>query len=343
VSCVDALAQIKPIRIVRGAVSAMLFSGASWFSCNAKVLMNNLRFLVSLITKDNDFQLEQAASAQAAADKLGVEVEIIYADNDAITQSTQLLRAIQADVTARPNGIVVEPSGGTAFPQVAQAAVKANIAWGVLNREADYISSLRQSAKVPVFSVTSDHKEIGRIQSRQFAALMPAGGGLLYIQGPSETSAAKDRTTGMQMSLPPEIQVTSLRARWTEESAQRAVESWLRLTTSQKVQIDVVGAQNDQMALGARKAFEQIADVVEKERWLTLPFTGVDGVPKTGQSWVRSGLLKSTVIVPTQAGQALTMLVDAIENGLKPPERSYTTPESFPPVEKLHARSSVRS
>ena len=305
--------------------------------------MNTLRFLVSLITKENDFQLEQAASAQAAADKLGVQVDILFAENDAITQSTQLLRAIQAEPSARPNGVIVEPAGGTAFPQVAQAAVKANIAWAVLNREADYISSLRQSAKVPVFSVSSDHKEIGRIQSRQFAALMPAGGGLLYIQGPSETSAAKDRTTGMQMSLPPEIQVTSLRARWTEESAQRAVESWLRLTTSQKVQIDVVGAQNDQMAMGARKAFEQISDSMDKDRWLSLPFTGVDGVPKTGQAWVRSGLLKATVIVPTQTGQALTMVVDAIENGLKPSERSYTTPESFPPLEKLNPRTPIRS
>jgi hypothetical protein len=29
--------------------------------------MNKLRFLLSLITKDNDYQLEQAASGQSAA------------------------------------------------------------------------------------------------------------------------------------------------------------------------------------------------------------------------------------------------------------------------------------
>jgi ribose transport system substrate-binding protein len=299
--------------------------------------MSNLRFLLSLITKENDYQLEQAASAQTAADTLGVDLEILYADNDAITQSTQLLRAIQGDPAARPNAIIVEPTGGTAFPQVGQAAVKAGIGWAVLNREADYISTLRQSAKVPVFSVSSDHKEIGRIQGRQFAALLPAGGGVLYIQGPSETSAAKDRTTGMQMCIPPEIHITSLRARWTEESAQRATESWLRLNTTQKVQIDLVAAQNDQMAMGARKAFEQVKDLVDRERWLSLPFTGVDGVPRTGQAWVRSALLAATIIVPTQAGQAVTMLAEALQNAAKPPERSFTMPESFPPLEKLHA------
>ena len=300
--------------------------------------MNKLRFLLSLITKDNDYQLEQAASGQSAAQQHGVELQILYADNDAITQSTQLLRAIQSDPSARPSAIIVEPTGGTAFPQVGQAAVKANIGWAVLNREADYISSLRQSARVPVFSISSDHREIGRIQGRQFAALLPAGGGVLYIQGPSETSAAKDRTTGMQMSVPPEIHITSLRARWTEESAQRAVEGWLSLSTSQKAQIDMVAAQNDQMALGARKAFEQVSDLVDRERWLNLPFTGVDGVPKTGQAWARIGLLAATVIVPTQSAQAVSMLVEALQNGANPPERSFTVPESFPPLEKLSAQ-----
>ena len=56
--------------------------------------MTTLRFLVSLITKDNDYQMEQAADAKAAAAELDVEAQIIYANDDAITQSTQLLKAI---------------------------------------------------------------------------------------------------------------------------------------------------------------------------------------------------------------------------------------------------------
>jgi ribose transport system substrate-binding protein len=99
-----------------------------------------------------------------------------------------------------------------------------------------------------------------------------------------------------------------------------------------------VAAQNDQMALGARKAFEQVSDLVDRERWLNLPFTGVDGVPKTGQAWVRTGLLAATVIVPTQSAQAVSMLVEMLQNGANPPERSFTVPESFPPLEKLSAQ-----
>lgn len=297
--------------------------------------MSKLRFVVSLITKENDYQLEQAAAAQAVARKLGVDVQILYAEDDAVTQSTQLLKIVQGDPAARPHAIVFEPVGGTAFPQAAQAAVNANIGWAVLNREADYIPQLRKGSRIPIFSISSDHKEIGRIQGRQLAVLLPDGGAVLYIQGPSENSAARERTTGMQMTVPPGVQITSLRGRWTEESAQRAVESWLRLNTSNKVQIDVLAAQNDAMAVGARKAFEEITDLAEREKWIRIPYIGVDGLPKTGQTWVRIGSLTATVIVPTNTGQAISMLVEALQTKTNPPERSLTVPESFPPFEKL--------
>ena len=73
------------------------------------------------------------------ARKLTVDIQIVYADNDAINQSTQILKAIQAAPDDRPNAIVFEPVGGTAFPQVARAAVTAGIGWAVLNRDANYI------------------------------------------------------------------------------------------------------------------------------------------------------------------------------------------------------------
>jgi ribose transport system substrate-binding protein len=297
--------------------------------------MPNLRFVVSLITKANDYQVEQAAAAQAAAQKLGIGIQILYADDDAITQSTQLLKIIQAEPGQRPQAIIFEPVGGTAFPQVAQAAVSAKIGWAVLNREADYISQLRKSAQVPVFCLSSDHREIGRIQGRQFAALLPQGGAVLYITGPSETSAARDRTTGAQMTLPANVHLTTLRGRWTEESAQKSVESWLKLNVANKIQVDVIGAQNDLMAMGARRAFEAMANPAEREKWLALPFTGVDGLSKTGLAWVKSGQLAATVIVPTNTGQAIEMMAEALQTGRTVPERSTTVPESVPAVEKI--------
>ena len=55
--------------------------------------MKKMRFLVSLMTKNNDYQLEQAAAAQQAAAQWGVDLQVVFADNDPITQSTQVLKA----------------------------------------------------------------------------------------------------------------------------------------------------------------------------------------------------------------------------------------------------------
>ena len=300
--------------------------------------MKNLHILVSLTTKDNDYQVEQAQSAEQMARKLGAGIQIVYADNDAITQSTQILKAIQGDEEQRPGAVVFEPVGGTALPQVARAAATSGIGWAVLNRDASYIPELRKLSSAPIFAVSSDHLEIGRIQGRQFAALLPHGGSILYIQGPAENFAAKERTTGMQETKPTNIHFTLLRAQWTEESAQRAVRSWLKLSTSQKAAIDLIAAQDDSMTMGARKAFEELPNESERERWLKLPFTGCDGLPKTGEAWVRTGLLAATVFVPPNAGQAIEMIFDAIQNGKRPPERALTVPVSIPSLGQLKAR-----
>src|SRR5260370_19001474 len=115
--------------------------------------MKKLRFLVSLTPRENDYQLEQAAAAQDASRRLGADLEILYADNDAITQSTQILKAIQAAPELRPDAIVFEPVGGTSLPQVARTAVCAGISWAVLNREAEYLTYLRKTSHNPLFFI----------------------------------------------------------------------------------------------------------------------------------------------------------------------------------------------
>lgn len=297
---------------------------------------SRLRFLLSLITRENDYQREQAASALQSADRLGVDLEVIYADNDGVIQSQQLLKVIQSGTTSHPDGIMIEPAGATALPQVARAAAGAGIAWVVINREADYITEIRRSYSVPVFSVGADQQEVGNIQARQFRALLPKGGAVLYIQGPSTSTVSRDRAAGMLAAKPENIHVKVLKAgNWTEEGGHHAVTSWLRLSTSRKEHIDLVGCQNDLIATGARRAFQELAQGVAPN----LPFTGVDGLPKTGQQWVRSGALKATVVVPATTAPALNLLVTAIRTGSPPPDSKLVQPESFPVIERLSTSS----
>ena len=299
--------------------------------------------LVSLTTKDNDYQQEQAAAAEQTARRLGLDLQILYADNDAITQSQQLLKVIQSTSESRPDLIVFEPAGGTALPQVARAAAAAGMGWVVVNRDVEYIGDLRRTYRVPVFSVTSDHEEIGRIQGQQFGALLPNGGSVLYIQGPAESLAAKQRSAGMYETKPVNIQLKIMKAQWTEESSYKTVSSWLRLSTSHETHIDVVAAQDDSMAVGARKAFQDHTTGAARDRWLSLPYTGCDGLPKTGQAWVRSGLLAATVAIPPNTGQAIDMFVQATRTGTMPPERSTTAVSSFPSLETLASTQRERN
>jgi ribose transport system substrate-binding protein len=295
--------------------------------------MKRLNFLVSLTNNDNDYQQEQAAAAEKAGRRLGVDVKIIHANNDALAQSQQLLHYVQDSSVVRPDAILFEPAGGTAFPQVARAAAAAGIGWVVLNHEVDYILELRRTHKVPVFAISSDHEEVGKIQGKQFAALLPSGGSILYIEGPANSSAAKERTVGMNATKPANIQVKAMRANWTEDSAHKAVSSWLRLRTSQESHIDLVGAQDDSMAMGARKAFSEIPEG-ERARWMKIPITGCDGMPKTGQAWVRNGTLAATIFIRPNTDLAIEMLVEAFK-GAALPERKTTEPESVPSLAEL--------
>ena len=80
--------------------------------------------LLCLTTRGNDYQRQQAADAERAAQALGVKLTIIDADNDAINQSQLLLKAIQTK-GKRPDAIIFEPVSGTGLPHVARAAVDA--------------------------------------------------------------------------------------------------------------------------------------------------------------------------------------------------------------------------
>jgi len=107
------------------------------------------------------------------------------------------------------------------------------------------------------------------------------------------------------------------------------------LLTKYGTKVKGIWAANDAMALGARKAFQDLPDNAARERWLSIPYIGCDGLPKTGQAWVKRGLLAASVFVPPNVGRAMEMLVHAVNTGTMPPERTLTVPASFPSLEAL--------
>ncbi|HTC93722.1 MAG TPA: sugar ABC transporter substrate-binding protein [Terriglobales bacterium] len=295
--------------------------------------MKKLKFLVSLIMEENQYQRLHASVVRDVAGRLGVDVQILYAGNDAIAQSEQLLNTIHSPAT-RPDGIICAPVG-TTLMSVAKRAVESGIGWAVLNRECDYITDLRRNSSAPVFFVTPDQSEIGRLQGRQMEALCTRGGLILYILGPAGNPIVDYRRSWMLTTKPANIQVRTLTGDWSEQSGYKAISGWLQLRTSRATAVNLVAAQCDDMALGAKKAFEELTEGEERTRWASLPFIGCDGCPEAGQEWVRRGLLTSTVVIPSTAGPALEMMVRAIQTKSQLPESTSIAPASFPPLEKL--------
>ncbi len=296
--------------------------------------MGKLRFLVSL-PNQNHYQQAQARAVKLRSLDLGADVEILDADNDAVNQSQQLLGALQSRTAPRPDAILVEPLTSTGLAKVAEAAVAAGVSWILLNSQMDYVERLRDKGKAFVFAVTRDHVEIGRIQGRQFAALLPRGGAVLYIQGPNTSTAAVQRAQGMESTKPANIMVRTLRSQWTEGSARETVTPWLRLSTSRPGSVDLVGCQYDGIARGARQAFQEAPVAEDRTRFLSLFFTGVDGLPDEGQTWVNRGELTATVVAPITTEVAVEELMKVLRSGGQPPPVTFLKLTSYPPLESL--------
>lgn len=288
---------------------------------------------------DNRYLSEQTTAAQSAAQRLGVDLKIINAHSDPVAQSQQILEIVQSK-SSRPDAIIVEPATEAGLPRVAESAVNAGIGWVISNARVDYLEALRRTAKVPVFSITQDHSEIGRTQARQFAALLPEGGSVLYLRGPGTNYLAAQRAEGLEDAAPRNVHIKSMKIQWTEESCVQTVSSWLKLSTVHAADIDLIAAQNTDFISGARRAFNSVGEAADRAKWLNLPYLGA-GVLNQAKPLVDRGLLTAAVITSLTMDTALEMLVKAFQSGPQPPEHTFVQASSYPSFAEL-AKKAVK-
>jgi len=298
--------------------------------------MKKLRIVVSL-PNDNAYQHEQATAAKATAQLLGLELQVLQANDDSITQSQQLLEIIQSRPEDRPHALVVEPVTATGLRRVAEAAVAEGIAWVISNSDVDYIQTLSKGARAPVFVVTQGQSEIGRLQGKQMAALLQEGGSVLMIEGPGMSSVAVQRHEGMESSRPRNLQLTTLRSKWGEEFACQTVASWLKLATSRAEKFHLVAGQTHELALGARRAFQGIDNPEQTRKWLELPFLGI-GISGQVKPLVDRRVLTAAVVSSLTMELVLRLLVRALDSQIRPPDRSVVDVSSYPALEKLYGK-----
>jgi len=295
------------------------------------------RFVLS-IPGDSMYLREQTAVAKATAERLGVALEVVSADMDPVAQGQQLLKFIQSEPQSRPDGILLEPVSAAGLPRVAEAAVAAGIAWMVSNAQVEYLAALRQKAKVPVFLVSQDHVDVGRIQARQIGALFPAGGLVLYLRGPGMSSLASRRFDGLESAKPNNIDVKALKVQGsTAENAYNAVCSWLSLSMGRPDATQLIISQNADFIFGARKAFESNTNEPDRSKWLAVPCAGV-GVASQVKPLVDQSVLCAAVLTSLTMDKGLEMLTQAIRDGAQPPEQTFVAAHSYPGLEQLAQR-----
>jgi len=263
-----------------------------------------MKITVSLPERHNEYQALQTDEALATARRLGLAIEVLYADSNPILQIKQILRAIHSP--ERPIALVVAPVTADGLEAVCRQSAAAGIGLSLLNRCARYVEDLRfQFPNLAMFTVSSDQFEIGRLQARQARALRPEGGTILYVRGPETSASAQERDRGFREIVEPmgRVRLVNLFGQWTESSAEVAVRRWLSLTTSEHMRVDLVVAQDDSMARGARRAVEAQPQI--RARWSRVPYLGVDGVPEVGRKLVDEGRLAGTIVMPSNTGAAI--------------------------------------
>ncbi len=185
-----------------------------------------------------------ADGMQAKADELGVELVIVAAQEKADTQLSQVENFISQGL----DGIMVVPVDTDAAGPMTEAAKAANIPLVYVNR---------RPADLPedVPYVGSDSLVSGVLEMEELAKLAGGKGNVVILQGDPANEAARLRTQGCEdvVAKNPEMKVTKTQAgNWYREEGLSIMENWLQTGD----QIDVVCANNDEMALGAIQALK---------------------------------------------------------------------------------------
>jgi ABC-type sugar transport system substrate-binding protein len=302
-----------------------------------------------LISADHPYQRLLARDAQETAQRHGLDLEVVFSENFAAQQAQDIMRFVHANPD-RQLGIVVmtvSDSMSTSqaeateepFYKLARRVVAKGAGCMILNREVDaQARALRQEFPgQPIGLVTPDQRELGRIQGAQFRALLPRGGRLLYVLGVPHISSTQNRREGMRDAIVGgAIAVDELDGLWSAQRTEEVVYKWLLAPSRLELGFpDLVGCQNDEMALGAREALGRAADALKMPRLARVPVTGLDGLPEGGQRWVAEGKLAATIVVPATSGRAIDLLVERWASGRPTPLKTVQRPLSFPPLEEL--------
>lgn len=210
---------------------------------------------------------------------------------DAHQDSTTQVGQVQNFIAQKVNVLMVSPNEPAPLSAPIQQACAAHIPVIILDRS---VNSTCYTTFIGGNNVT-----IGQDAGKAALKLLPNGGNVVELRGILSDQPQIDRDKGFRSAIAanPKIKIIADReAKWLRPNATAIMQQWL----STYPKIDLVYAQNDEMALGAYLA------AASAGRQNKIKFTGIDGlaIPAGGVRAVQQGKLSTTFVYPTGAQEA---------------------------------------
>jgi inositol transport system substrate-binding protein len=213
-----------------------------------------------------------------AAEKAGVKLTMVDGKNDPAVQQGQ----IETLVTQGVDAIVIVPVQIASIGPIMDEVKNAGIPLVAVNRPPDepYFSQLATY-------VGSDEVYAGTVQAEKIVELLGGKGDVVIIHGQFGHPAEQGRTQGNKAVLAkyPDIKIVREdTSEWQRAKALQLVENWIQSGFN----IDAVLANNDESAIGAAMALEQVGLLDQ------VLIAGVDATPDALYN-MRDGKLDVTV------------------------------------------------
>jgi ABC-type sugar transport system substrate-binding protein len=283
------------------------------------------------LINEGEYQLSMRRDAEESAEEFGLDLRVFVAGDDVARQQKEMFDAIfernnsRGAREVRPHAIVASLAKyGDHADAVMEAAAQRGVHVIYVNHISPKLEQLRAAfPKILLGFVGPDQYKAGLIQGQQILRLMPQGGDMLYITGPTKAFAAAERKRGtMEVIQKSGVPFTLIEREgdWSMETARAKTLgglTWLRVSHD-RPKLIVVG-QSDPMAHGGRQGLNELDkelrasirvsdhELAERLNLSRVPVIGIDGL-EYGKRWVNEGILQATVGMESCGRQAVELI-----------------------------------
>jgi ribose transport system substrate-binding protein len=250
----------------------LLFIGLISFNNVSAQDVPNKKLGLVVSTLDNPFFVTLRDGAIAQAKKLGYEIIVLDSQND----SAKELANVEDLTTKKVAVLLINPVDSNAVASAIRIANKAKIPVVTLDRSA---------AKGTIAAhIASDNVAGGKMAAEFAIKKFPNGANVVELEGIPGASAARERGKGFDEAIKGKLTLlTKQPADFDRTKGLNVMENILQAQSK----IDVVFAQNDEMALGALKAI----NVAKRKGIIVIGFDATADAVKA----VKAGTLAATV------------------------------------------------